>query len=323
MNRPQEDAAVFRPVIGAETQLHPVDAVISALAERQHGVVSRDQLSAVGIGRRAIGHRLECGRLLLIHRGVFAVGHRALSREGRWLAAVLAAGPGAALSHQSAAALWLIRETARGRIDVTVPVTRRPRMTIHIHEARLPVDELTTTQRIPVTTPARTLLDLAAVVSHEALEKAINEAERLHLASTTSLADLLHRHHRRPGTPAIQRILDAGFVGVTVTKSKLEDDFLAFLDNHGLPRPDVNPNMPIDGRWKMPDCVWRAASLIVELDGYETHGTRSAFENDRARDRALQVAGWRVVRVTWRQLHERPAVIASQLRTLLSSPAQS
>jgi hypothetical protein len=265
-------------VIDGKLHARELDAAIAELAELQHGVVTRIQLAGLGLGRGAIDHRIKCGRLHLIHRGVFTVGHRLTSREGRWLAAVLTIGPGAALSHQSAAALWGMRATARPRVDVSVPRVHRSRTAIQVHQAVLAHDELTTTHCIPVTTPARTLLDLAAVVGPQALERAINEAEILRLTSPHSLVDLVNRHRGRPGIPAIQPILDVGFVGAIVTRND------------------------------------------VELDGYETHGTRAAFESDRARDRALQVAGWRVCRVTWRQLHERPAAVVSELSVLLRDP---
>jgi predicted transcriptional regulator of viral defense system len=323
MNYAPDNARALRPVIGAELRARGLDAAIAALAQRQHGVVSRDQLAGLGLGRRAIGHRLECGRLHVIHRGVFAVGHQVLSREGHWIAAVLAVGPGAALSHRSAAALWGMRETARGRVDVTVARRIRSRSAIQAHLAEIAADELTAARGILVTTPARTLLDLAAVVGPRALERAIDEAEMLRLTSVLSLADLTGRYSGRPGAPAIRRILDAGRVGATITRSDLENRFLALLDDVGLPRPDVNARVEIAGGWVEADCVWHAGGLVVELDGYASHGTRSAFERDRARDRALQVAGWRVVRITWRQLHERPDAVASELSMLLSAPARS
>lgn len=251
---------------------------------------------------------------------MFAVGHKLTSREGRWLAAVLTIGPGAALSHQSAAALWGIRGTARARIDVTVPRVHRSRAAIHVHQATLAPDEFTTTRSIPVTTPARTLLDLAAVVGPEVLERAINEAEVLRLTSPQSLEHLVDRHRGRPGIPAITRILDAGFIGSTITRNEMEDRLLALVDEAGLPRPEVNAQLEIDATWIEPDFMWRSARLIVELDGFETHGTRAVFESDRARDRALHVAGWRVVRVTWRQLTESPEAVMSEVSALLSEP---
>jgi very-short-patch-repair endonuclease len=317
---PTNAGAVWLPI---DVKVHPrrFDAAIATLAQGQHGVVSRPQLSALGLSRQEIDYRQRCGRLHLNHRGVFAVGHRVLSREGRWLAAVLAIGQDAALSHQSAAALWGMRQTARARIDVTVSRKVRSRSKIQVHQATLTPDELTTTLNIPVTTPARTLLDLASVAGPQAQERAINEAEVLHLTSPHSLDDLVNRHRGRPGIPAIQRILNAGFIGATVTRNDVEGRFFALLDEAGLPRPEVNAQLEIAGTWIEPDFMWRSVLLIVELDGYETHGTRAAFESDRARDRALQAAGWRVVRVTWRQLQERPAAVVAELRILLDDPA--
>lgn len=186
-----------------------------------------------------------------------------------------------------------------------------------------PPNELTTTRGIPVTTPARTLLDLATVVGPQALERAINEAEVLRLTSPHSLDDLVNRHRGRPGIPAMSRILNAGSVGATITRNEMEDRFFALLDEAGLPRPEVNAQLQIAGTWIEPDFMWPSSRLIVELDGYETHGTRAAFERDRARDRALQVAGCRVCRVTWRQLHERPAAVVSELSDLLRDPYSS
>jgi predicted transcriptional regulator of viral defense system len=183
MDTPPIDAHAVLHVIDGELHARRLDAAIAAFAERQHGIVSRGQLAELGLGRGAIDHRLKCGRLHLIHRGVFAVGHRLTSREGRWIAAVLAVGPGAVLSHRSAAALWGMRETARGRVDVTVPRVHRSRTAIQVHQASLAADELTDARGIPVTTPARTLFDLASVVGPQALERAINEAEVLRLTS--------------------------------------------------------------------------------------------------------------------------------------------
>lgn len=229
------------------------------------------------------------------------------------MAAVLASGPGAVLSHQSAASLWQFRDTARGRIDLTAPRKLHPRPGLHPHCAVLPPDEVTTAHDIPVTTPPRTLLDLAAVLSRHALARAVNEAEVLRLTDPLSLADLLTRHPRRRGVAALRQILDEGRVGATITRSELENRFLAFLAGNDVPRPEVN--VRIDDLEA--DCVWHDARLVAELDGYASHGTRSAFERDRARDRRLQAAGWRVIRVTWWHLLEEPATLVRELRALL------
>jgi hypothetical protein len=295
-----------------------VDGAIAALAERQHGVVAHGQLLDLGLGRRAIGHRLACGRLHALHRGVYAVGHRAITREGRWMAAVLASGPGAVLSHRSAAALWNLRISPGTPADVTVRGALRSRAGIALHRATLASDELTVVGGMPVTTPPRTLLDLAGVVAPRHLERAVNDAEVLRLADAMSLEDLVRRHPRRRGVAVLRRILADGRAGATVTRSELEDRFIAFVDRAGLPRPEVNAALALAGGWIEADCLWRSQRLVVELDGYTSHATRAAFERDRARDRALQASGWRVVRLTWRQLAEEPATVAAQLCALLA-----
>jgi very-short-patch-repair endonuclease len=266
------------------------DAELAALAARQHGVVARRQLVEIGLTNRRIDRRLAIGRLHAIHRGVFAVGHTRLSREGRWMAAVLAAGVDAALSHRSAAALWGIRATGRARIDVTAPRRMHSRAGVQMHFAALADDEVAVHDGIPVTSPARTLMDLAAVLPRDRLERAINEAERLRLDVGGA----------RSAAPAI-------------TRSELEDRFLSLLEVHDLPAPEVNVALRLGDDWIEVDCLWRTPRLIVELDGFDAHGTRAAFERDRARDRRLQAAGWRVARVTWRQLNHD---LADELRCL-------
>lgn len=177
-------------------------------------------VTALGVGRGAIDYRLRRGRLHLIHHGVYAVGHAALSQLGRWMAAVLACGPGAVLSHQSAAALWGIRPTARVAIDVTVPRVLHPRTNIHPHCAVLPPDERTTTNGIPTTTAPRTLLDLASVLPARAVLKAINEAEFLRLTDPLSLDALVDRHPGARGVRALKT------TDSTFTRSELEDRFI-------------------------------------------------------------------------------------------------
>jgi predicted transcriptional regulator of viral defense system len=302
--------------IGGKPRSRAVDAAIAELAGRQHGVVSRAQLTRLGIGRRAIERRIQARRLHALHRGVYAVGHLALTREGRWLAAVLASGRGAALSHRSAAALWGIRVAASAFVEVTVPVARRGRGGIRVHHTVLPADELTSRDGIPVTTAARTLVDLAAVLTPTRLERAIARAELLRLSDTTSLAALLLRYPRRSGSAALRRLLAAA-AQPDVTRSELEDRFLAFLDTHRLPRPETNVLLHLPGRTIEVDCLWRRQRLVVELDGYAAHGTRRAFDVDRARDRALQAAGLRVLRITWRHLAGEPRPLARDLVRLL------
>jgi very-short-patch-repair endonuclease len=303
------DETVICHRIGGKSPPREIDALIADLAGRQHGVVARRQLLRLGVGRRAIDRRIGQGRLHPLHPGVYAVGHRVLSQRGRWMAAVLSCGSGAVLSHQSAASLWSIRHTAKARIDVTAPRDLRPRKGLHPHRAVLPADEITVHDGIPTTTPARTLLDLAAVVPRQTLERALDEAEVLRLPGPQSLLD---RYPARKGTKNLRTLLvDAR--SPTPTRTELEDRFLTFLDDHRLPRPDINTI--IEG-YEV-DAAWRAAKLIVELDGFATHGTRRAFERDRMRDRRLTTSGWRVIRLTCRQLGE-PAGLAQELRKLLA-----
>jgi len=293
-----------------------LDEVVAELATRQHGVVARRQLLGLGMHRRSVDHRIAEGRLHPVHRGVYAVGHEALRREGAWMAATLIS-PEALLSHRSAAALWGIRGDDRARTEITVPRALKRRERLQIHRAELAADEVTTHDRIPVTTAARTLLDLAAILTPQQLERAATEAEIRRLGSPTSLAALVARYPRRPGTPAITELLANRDIGRNITKRELELRFLAFLDTHHLPRPSINHEVI----GKEVDCLWPDQRLIVELDGFATHGTRRAFEQDRARDRALAVAGHRVVRITWRHLTSEGHLVADQLRRLLEQRA--
>ena len=291
---------------------------MAALAGRQYGVVSRAQLARLGLTGSAIEHRLERGRLQRIHRGVYAVGHLALGGEGWPMAAILLAGSGAVLSHRAAGAHWNLRPWSGRVIDVTAPRRCRTRSAVRVHHAKLADDEVTVERGIPVTTVPRTLLDLAAVSNRHDLERAINEAEVRRLGDPLSLHDLVARHPRRRGAATIRTILAADRVGVEITRSELEVRFLDLLDGTGLERPRMNAALELDGSWVEVDCLWPAQRLIVELDGRAAHATTRAFERDRLRDRALQAAGWRVVRVTWRQLHDDPEGVTADIRRLLA-----
>jgi very-short-patch-repair endonuclease len=293
-----------------------LDRIVAELARRQHGVVSRAQLIEGGLGRHAVQVRLGAGRLHVLHRGVYAVGHEAITRRGRFMAAVLAGGPGAVLSHHAAAALWELRDPRTGPIDVTVPRQRRGGHGLRFHHTRVPPDERTALHGTPVTSMPRTILDLAAVLDARPLERAINEADYLRLTDRLSLHDLLARYPRRAGTPRLREALARRARGSTRTRSHMEELFLQLLDRHGLPRPRVNAFVPGIGEI---DCSWPDARLAVELDGRRAHATPAAFEHDRERDRRLQTAGWRAVRVTWRQLTEDERRLAEDLERLLGA----
>jgi very-short-patch-repair endonuclease len=229
------------------------------------------------------------------------------------MAAVLAAGSGAVLSYRSAAELWRIRSSSRRRIEVSVPRRRRSTARLELHEVQMQPDEVTIEAGIPVTTPARTLFDLAAILSPQQLKAAFTEAEVRRLTSPTSLDALLTRYRGRRGTAALKRILEK-HTHTAVPTSLLERRFLKLIETHNLPRPEINR---LTGHGEL-DAIWPEQRLIVECDGFAFHGTREAFERDRAKDRALQAAGWRVVRITWRQLTDDPTTIARQLAALLA-----
>jgi very-short-patch-repair endonuclease len=304
----------LRHTRGTKTTGNAIDRFVAGLADLQHGIVTRRSLLAAGIGRRAINHRIASGRLHPVHRGVYVVGHWNLSADGRRMAAVLAAGPGAVLSHRAAGSLWgLWRSDV---IEVTRESPWRPRARIGGHELPLPADEVTIERGIPVTTVPRTLFDLASVLPRSQVERAINEAEVRRLDGPLSLPDLLHRYPRRWGSVVVRAILGEG---VAVTRSELEARFVHFLRAHSLPAPAFNAGLFVAGRWIECDCVWQDRRVVVELDGLAVHGTAAAFERDRARDRALNANGWRTVRLTWRQLHGEPEALAYDLRALFSA----
>jgi very-short-patch-repair endonuclease len=300
-----------------ELPARPLDVAIAALAGRQHGVVSRRQLEELGLTRNEIEGRLARGRLHRLHQGVYAVGHRIVSLRGSWMAAVLAAGPGAVLSHRDAAGVWDLRPSQRARVEVTAP-RQRKRPGIDVYRTSLEGDEVTEIDGIPVTTVARTLLDLAAVLPRSQLEHTMERAEALRLTDLVPVDALLERHRGHRGTAALREIVRGG-IQRALTRSELEERFLTFLDAHDLPRAEVNSHLQLDGRFIQADFLWREQRLIVELDGHQTHGTRAAFERDRERDRILQAHGWRVVRITWRQLHDDPKAVAADLRRLLAA----
>jgi very-short-patch-repair endonuclease len=264
----------------------------------QWGVVSLAQLRALGFGYGAIKHRVAVGRLHRLHRGVYAVGHRALRREGRWLAAVLACGPGAVLSHRSAAAHWGLLATSQARIDVTAPRSRDGTGGIRVHRARSLDDRDTTAHEgIPITTVARTLLDLAATVRPDRLERAYAQALHLRLYDHRAIAALLARTNGHRGKSALAH---ATARDPKWTRNRFEARFLQLIRDNSLPEPLVNHvlDAPDHGHCEV-DFYWPKQRLIVETDGWETHGTRAAFEADRAKDAALTAAGQRVVRFTW------------------------
>lgn len=253
---------------------------------------------------------MEAGRLYPLQSDVYAYGREGVSRHGQWMAAVLAGGEGALLSHRSAASLWGLAGHLMPA-EVTVLRTRR-REGIVFHEGGIHRDERTVVDGIPVTTLARTLLDFAETVDEFTLQRGFEEADRLRLLKIPELEAVCARAYGRRGLKSLRPLLDG--VRTPATRSALEDRVLALCREHGLPVPETN--VKVQGREV--DVLWRDQGLMVEADGFAFHGHRAAFERDRARDAAMQVAGYRIIRLTHRRLDEEPEKIAAELRQLLS-----
>lgn len=291
------------------------DATIIGLARRQRGLVTHGQLISLGVGRRTLKRWAASGRLLRVHRGVYVLGPQPLTRHGRWLAAVMAKAP-AVLSHESAAALWGLAGDLRD-IDVTASHGRRGLngSGVRLHASNLRRDEWVTHEGIPVTTVARTLFDLAEAVERHQLKSAWDEANRLRLLRVKQVATICERHPTRPARASIEALLAAEQLhDEERRRSPLEDRFAAFVRTYRLPLPHTN--VLVDG--DEVDILWPTARLIVELDSWEFHAHRTAFENDRNRDADHLLSGYRTIRVTHRRLDKEPTRLASQIRALLA-----
>ena len=275
-------------------------------------------MTELGWSEEEIEWRLRTGRLHRLHGGVYAVGHATVSRHGRWMAAVLAAGPEAVLSHHSAAALWRIRPSSRSIIDVTTPHKSRSWKGIRRHHKALPSDEVAVEKGIPVTSVPRTIFDLAASEDVDVIQNLLREAEYRELWDRLSLWDLVERYPGRRGVRKVRAALERlKSEPPGRRRSKLEESFAPFLRHHHLPPPRFNDWIVLGPKRYQVDCHWLGTGQIVELDGWQGHRTRTAFREDRARDRALRVAGYSVTRLTWSQLEDEPEAVSADLRVLL------
>ncbi|HSS42479.1 MAG TPA: type IV toxin-antitoxin system AbiEi family antitoxin domain-containing protein [Solirubrobacterales bacterium] len=287
------------------------------MARRQHGVVSRAQLLEIGMGRRAIASRIDRGELHRLHHGVYKVGYRRINRKGRWMAAVLASGPGALLSHRSAARIRGLMSPGDEWPEVTVsPGSRVRRHGIVCRQSVVAEDERGVLDGIPVTSLFRTVFDLAAVLDLRGLERAWHEAEVKGLRDRVSLPMLLERYPGRRGARNLRALLESD-EPVGFTRNDFEEGFVAFVDGYGLRRPRMNGTLAMRGRFFEVDALWEDERVAVELDSRSVHGTNKNFESDKQRDRILLAEGWRTARVTWRQLQDEPAELAADLRKAL------
>lgn len=292
--------------------------MIARLARRQRGVVGRRQLLDAGIGSGAIKQRIRSGRLHAVHRGVYLVGHAAPMELAHEVAAVLVCGRGAVVSHLSAAVLWrlLPRPDESHTVDVTVPgreLDSRPGIRIHFVAAFDPLD-VRKLNGIPVTSPTRTLLDIAATEDAETLERAAANAQALRLTSRRSSLDQLARNPGRRGSAAFRRLIESDHPPAR-TRSEAERLLLRLIRAAELPPPRVNARL---GRFEV-DFLWPDQRLVVEVDGYAYHSDRASFERDRRRDATLSAAGYLVIRVTWRQVKETPEAVVARLASALAA----
>jgi len=297
--------------------LRTLDFAIAAIAGPQHGVITREQLLELGMTDGGISYRVAIGRLHRLHDGVYAVGHRPVSPLPHAMAAVLACGPGAALSHGSAATLWGIAQHWHTPLEVTArSARRRARLRIH-RSTTLTPEDITEHYGIPVTTPARTLLDNAGAngLTDTALARAVNDLRLAHYLNLADISELLARH---PQTKATKRLRPhVAHPHRAPTRSEFEDAFIIFAKRYALPDPLVNA----DVAGHEADIYYPAQKLVIELDGYETHGTRDQFESDRDRDMDLLAAGIATARVTWDRMRQRPKREAARLHAILATRA--
>lgn len=287
---------------------------VEALAAEQFGVVTRAQLAAAGLTDAAIARWVERRRLLRLHPGVYAVGHRALMDEGHWLAGVLAGGPGAVLSHETAAYAHGLIDARRPRIHVTIRhgAARRSRA-LWAHRCKLTDDDVTVLRGIPITTVERTLLDHAERASQRQVDRAVVQAWRLKVYDEQAMGLLLERSHGRHGLKRLRRSVARLLPDAARTRSELEERALAMCDRHDLPRPEINESVcGFDV-----DLYWPRQRLVVELDSRAFHLDPVAFEEDRRRDAELTRAGHEVLRFTWTQTTTRPQWVAGTIATVL------
>jgi very-short-patch-repair endonuclease len=296
------------------------DASVWELVRLQHGVIARRQLLALGFPQKAIRHRLSTGRLHRIHRGVYAVGRPSLGRHGRWMAAVLACGDEAVLSHSSAAALWRIGSEVRDAIEISIPSPfqrRRPGLRIYRRES-LQERDRTTEYRIPVTTPIQTLIDLSLRLDRRGVERCINEADKYDLVHPPELRRALAGRAGEPGVARLRAILDRRTF--RLTREELERRFLPLAREAGLP-------VPLTAQWVNGfevDFFWPELGFVVETDGLRYHRTPAEQARDRVRDQAHTAAGFLHLRFTHEQVRYEPehvkAMLAATAR-LLPAPA--
>ncbi len=295
------------------------DAVLACLAAAQHGVVARWQLIDLGMTRNEIAHRVKRGSLHRVEQGVYAVGSPLMHRLGYFMAAVLACGPGAVLSHRSAAAIRGILEDARAVVDVIAP-HRRGRVVdgIRAHACVLHPDDIDEVDGIPCTSLARTIVDLAGEVPERMLTSAYRQSEKLEELDLRALRAAMSRVARPRGIRKLRRVIAEFNPDMLYAESDTEIRILQICDDFGLPRPQVNPLLEVEGHAYRPDLLWPRHLVIVEGDGAADHSSQRDRHLDLEREQRLRRAGYLVRRFTWHQVTYQPDLVATTIRRILA-----
>jgi hypothetical protein len=299
----------------------PLDRRIAQVVAGQNGVIDLGQLEELGLGGRGVRHRVAAGRLHRIHPAVYAVGHPGLSVDGRRMAAVLACAEGAVLSHRSAAAAWGMLNGDGRRFDLVAPGRSGGRVgdpkTMHLHRTRcLGPADVTELRGVPITTVARTLIDLAGGASARIVQRAVHEAEVARLLDVAAVQTAIARNPGRRGIRALRAAL-----GISVpdpTNGEFAAAFLALCVDHALPTPRLGCHVDGGDRLYEVDALFPGERLIVELDGHRVHGTARSFQTDRRRDSVLAAQDFQTLRYTWHRVHQEAAGVAAELRRVLA-----
>jgi predicted transcriptional regulator of viral defense system len=294
------------------------DVEVARVAAAQHGLIATRQLNACGVDRDAIRLRVARGGLHPVFRGVYAVGHDALTRTAYFTAAVLACGAHAALSHYSAAAhLGLLAWRGDRRPEVIVPGSGGRKIDgINSHRSRLDPRDVWTREGVRVTTPARTILDIAATKPFKPLRRMVRQALAEQKVNLRQLLEILHRHPRHPGAAKLRAVIADG---PAPTRSDLEDLALDLLDSAEIPRPEVNPKLRLDGREIRPDLLFRTQRIVIELDGRRWHHDPLTQRDDADKQAILEAHGYRVLRITWWQIVGHPQQTLRRIRAALGA----
>ena len=302
-------ARSLQSATASRSQIAPKERRVVATADRQEGVIARRQLIACGLGNGTITRWLACGRLHRVHPGVYVLGHRRVTDRGKLVAALLYAGPGAALAGRSGAAWWGVTKPPPRMVEVATPHRRRSVPGVRVRHR--PDLERVEHRGLPVTPLARTLLDLATLVSRHRLRKALAEADYLGFLDPSAV--LAECGPGREGSAALRSALAIHNPLLALTRNELEEAFLGLCERSGLPIPELNHKV---GPYEV-DALWEVERLIVELDGGAAHGRPAAVVRDRARDLYLRERGYRVVRYSWIQVFREPGRVAVDLRRAL------